>query len=160
MAAFAPRPVVLVQTLNPDQSANFALFSFVMPLGTHPPQVALAITRQLDGGIKDTENNIRANGQFVLHLLTKELLSAALLLTANSGNAESLDNAPVSIRCFAEEFVERGTGPGSTMLVIATIDSFSLLQPDSESAPHFNTIARMGAREYLDLAEAELFQLD
>ncbi|HIE33546.1 MAG TPA: flavin reductase family protein [Candidatus Altiarchaeales archaeon] len=65
----APRPVVLVSTVDGEGRVNAAPFSFVMPVSMNPPLVAFA-----SGHDKDTLSNIRETKEFVVNIPPKEIL--------------------------------------------------------------------------------------
>jgi len=65
----APRPVVLVSTVDSEGRVNAAPFSFVMPVSMNPPLVAFA-----SGHDRDTLVNIRETKEFVVNIPPKEIL--------------------------------------------------------------------------------------
>ncbi len=66
----APRPVILVSTVDQKGVSNAAPFSFDMPVSMEPPLVAFAS----DPG-HDTVKNIDLTGDFVVNIPGKDLLS-------------------------------------------------------------------------------------
>ncbi len=72
----APRPVALVTSRNVDGGLNAAPFSAYNYLCTDPPVVALGVTDRPGGGFtpKDTARNIRRTGEFVINVLTEDLI--------------------------------------------------------------------------------------
>ena len=79
----APRPVALVTTLNEDGGVNAAPFSAYNYLSIDPPVVALGIAERSGGGgaawdtkAKDTGRNIRHRGEFVVNVVTEDLMEA------------------------------------------------------------------------------------
>ncbi|MDX9862579.1 MAG: flavin reductase family protein [Rhodospirillales bacterium] len=65
----APRPIALVTTVSADGIGNAAPFSFFNVFGDEPPIIILGIQAKPDGTPKDTTANIRATGEFVVHLV-------------------------------------------------------------------------------------------
>ena len=65
----APRPVVLVSTVNSKGVSNAAPFSFVMPVSIDPPLIAFAS----DPG-HDTVRNIKKTREFVVNIPAKGIL--------------------------------------------------------------------------------------
>ena len=63
-----PRPIALVTTQNADGVVNAAPFSMFNMLGEDPPILMISISKLQDHLLKDTANNILANGQFVVHI--------------------------------------------------------------------------------------------
>jgi flavin reductase (DIM6/NTAB) family NADH-FMN oxidoreductase RutF len=70
----APRTTILVTTIGHMGDVNAAPFSFVMPVSMNPPIIAFACA--LD---RDTLDNIRANGEFVVNVPTAEMLKGLLV---------------------------------------------------------------------------------
>jgi flavin reductase (DIM6/NTAB) family NADH-FMN oxidoreductase RutF len=67
----APRPTVLVSTIDKKGRSNAAPFSFVMPVSVQPPYLAIASVPT-----RHTLANIRETGEFVVNLPTEEILDA------------------------------------------------------------------------------------
>lgn len=79
----APRPVALVTSLNEDGGVNAAPYSAYNYLSIDPPVVGLGIAERSGGGgaawdakAKDTARNIRQGGEFVVNVVTEDLLDA------------------------------------------------------------------------------------
>lgn len=70
-----PRPIAWVVSRDTHGAVNAAPFSFFNFFGGSPPVVCLGIGRR-EGGSKDTLANIRARGQFVINLVSEDLLEA------------------------------------------------------------------------------------
>ena len=71
-----PRPIALVTTRDADGRTNAAPFSFFNVLAEEPPLVVLGIGVSASGGAKDTTNNIRDSGEFVIHLVDEAIAEA------------------------------------------------------------------------------------
>ena len=76
-----PRPIALVTTRDRDGRANAAPFSFFNVVAEEPPLIVLGLGVHPRGGAKDTTNNIRDGGEFVVNLVD-EPLAAAMNLCA------------------------------------------------------------------------------
>lgn len=72
----APRPIALVTSRNEAGGLNAAPFSAYNYLCTDPPIVGLGVTDRPGGGFvpKDTARNIRRGGEFVVNVVTEDLL--------------------------------------------------------------------------------------
>jgi flavin reductase (DIM6/NTAB) family NADH-FMN oxidoreductase RutF len=68
-----PRPIALVTTQDGAGRTNAAPFSFFNVLAEEPPMVVLGIGVSASGGAKDTTNNIRDHGEFVIHLVDEAI---------------------------------------------------------------------------------------
>jgi flavin reductase (DIM6/NTAB) family NADH-FMN oxidoreductase RutF len=71
-----PRPIAWVTSLGPDGKVNAAPFSSFNYLCLDPVIVGLGIApRNADGtGLKDTARNIEATGEFVINVVTDDLI--------------------------------------------------------------------------------------
>jgi flavin reductase (DIM6/NTAB) family NADH-FMN oxidoreductase RutF len=71
----APRPIALVTSHNPDGQLNAAPFSAYNYLCTDPPVVGIGVTNRPGTYTpKDTAHNIRRTGEFVVNVVTEDLL--------------------------------------------------------------------------------------
>jgi flavin reductase (DIM6/NTAB) family NADH-FMN oxidoreductase RutF len=71
----APRPIALVTSRNPDGQLNAAPFSAYNYLCTDPPVVGIGVTNRPGTYTpKDTAQNIRRTGEFVVNVVTEDLL--------------------------------------------------------------------------------------
>jgi flavin reductase (DIM6/NTAB) family NADH-FMN oxidoreductase RutF len=72
----APRPIALVTSLSETGQLNAAPFSAYNYLCTDPPVVALGVMNRPDAKHvpKDTARNIRRTGEFVVNVVTEDLI--------------------------------------------------------------------------------------
>jgi flavin reductase (DIM6/NTAB) family NADH-FMN oxidoreductase RutF len=71
-----PRPIALVTTRDLEGRDNAAPFSFFNVLAEDPPLVVLGLGISPTGRAKDTTNNIRDCGEFVVHLVDEPIAEA------------------------------------------------------------------------------------
>ncbi len=72
-AFVAPRPIALVTTISSSGAHNAAPFSFFNVFGDEPPVIILGIQDRPDGRPKDTTKNIKDTGEFVVHMVDRQL---------------------------------------------------------------------------------------
>ena len=74
----APRPIALVTSMDEDGGLNAAPYSSYNYLCTDPPIVGLGVMNRPGGDFipKDTARNIRRTGEFVVNVVTEDLLEA------------------------------------------------------------------------------------
>ncbi|HQQ64317.1 MAG TPA: flavin reductase family protein, partial [Pseudomonadales bacterium] len=84
-----PRPIAWVSSLNPNGVVNLAPFSFFNALGSKPVVVVISVGRNDAGSPKDTANNILATGDFVVNMVTEDLLAAMNISAADFPPDES-----------------------------------------------------------------------
>src|SRR5882672_6521049 len=72
----APRPIAWISSLAPDGTRNLAPFSFFGAFSFDPPTIGVGPgSRQ--GINKDSLHNIKATGEFVVNLVSRELAEHA-----------------------------------------------------------------------------------
>lgn len=120
-----PRPIALVSTRAADGHENAAPMSFFNVFSHEPPIVVLGIQTRPDGAIKDTVNNIRETGVFVVNMVDMALAPGMLVcglpfshdvdeirtagLTAVQGlqvAAPRIAEAPCAMECRVERLID------------------------------------------------------
>jgi len=84
-----PRPIAWVTSQNSEGIVNLAPFSFFNAVGSNPLYLLISVGRNDDGSRKDTANNISANGEFVVNMVTEEVLAAMNVSAADFPSDES-----------------------------------------------------------------------
>ena len=84
-----PRPIAWVTSQNTDGVINLAPFSFFNAVGADPLYLIISIGNKDDGSIKDTGKNITLSSEFVVNLVTEDLLTAMNISSANFPTEES-----------------------------------------------------------------------
>jgi flavin reductase (DIM6/NTAB) family NADH-FMN oxidoreductase RutF len=98
LSAFvAPRPLALVSTLGADGRLNLAPFSSILPFSARPPLVGVGIHAAADGQPKETLRNIETTGEFVVSLVSPDLLQTAVALAQAEGRARMALVAEVAV---------------------------------------------------------------
>jgi flavin reductase (DIM6/NTAB) family NADH-FMN oxidoreductase RutF len=78
-----PRPIAWVTSLSAAGVINLAPFSFFNAVGADPLFVVISVGRRDDGGPKDTAANILSTGEFVVNLVTEDLINAMNISAAD-----------------------------------------------------------------------------
>jgi flavin reductase (DIM6/NTAB) family NADH-FMN oxidoreductase RutF len=74
VSTVVPRPIALATTVDTKGRVNAAPFSFFNAVSSRPPVVVLGINGEgPGGGYKDTEQNIRDTGEFVVNLVDEAI---------------------------------------------------------------------------------------
>lgn len=68
-----PRPIAFVSTVSPEGRLNLAPFSYFNAISSKPAYIAITYTHRPDDP-KDTLRNIRETGEFVVNVVSEELL--------------------------------------------------------------------------------------
>jgi len=187
----APRPIAWVSTMNREGELNLAPFSFFNVLSASPPLLGFCPGNRSSGerkalgsGFKDTLQNVRETGEFVVNTVTYPLVEA---MNLTSGDYESSVNefevakltmrpsqhvkppqvaeSPVSFECALHTILEFGTETLGGNLIIGRILSIhmadEILRDGRVDGQLLDLVGRMGGMQYarttdrFDLARPE-----
>lgn len=172
VTVITPRPIAWVSTVDADGTCNLAPYSFFNGVGVNPPTLMFCPANRADGGPKDTLANIRANGEFVVNIVTESFAEAMkksaddsapdadeFELTETDKFPSTLVKPPrvryvaAAMECELLTAMQLGVGPGGANLVVGRIVSIYLNDSilDDEGRPDplkLNTIGRMGGPTY------------
>jgi len=170
----APRPIAWVSSLAPDGGRNLAPFSFFGAFSFDPPTIGIGPGSR-KGVNKDSLRNIKASGEFVVNLVSRELAEIAnacsgewgpevdewdIVSEAGITGAPSetvvpmrVAQAPAALECRVRQVIELGTleTPSNNLIVggITRIhvgdDLMDGLKPIPEA---LDLVARMGGDEW------------
>ena len=74
LGAVVPRPIALVSSINTEGTLNLAPFSYFNAVSSIPPILMLYVGRTTSGKKKDTLSNIESTGQFVVNMVSHQML--------------------------------------------------------------------------------------
>ncbi|WP_029520331.1 flavin reductase family protein [Persephonella sp. IF05-L8] len=122
-----PRPIAWVSTISKDGVYNLAPFSYFAGISSDPPLLLISVGRKDTKEKKDTWQNIEETGEFVVNMVTKEILEkmnitalpfdreidefekAGLTPVPSSVvRAPRVKEAPVNIECKSFEIIQIG----------------------------------------------------
>lgn len=128
-----PRPIAWITTRAENGSVNAAPFSFFNAISSDPPLLVVGFSAAPDRDEKDTLAHIRTTGEFVVHLISHDLVEAMNITAANAPRGtEELDlaglhtlpstaistpriaEAPVAFECKLQQMIE----PGATSTIV------------------------------------------
>jgi flavin reductase (DIM6/NTAB) family NADH-FMN oxidoreductase RutF len=84
-----PRPIAWVTSQDENGVVNLAPFSFFNAVGSDPLFILVSVGNNSDGSPKDTARNIEASGEFVVNLVTEDLIAAMNISAAEFPPDES-----------------------------------------------------------------------
>jgi flavin reductase (DIM6/NTAB) family NADH-FMN oxidoreductase RutF len=84
-----PRPIAWVTSQGESGVVNLAPFSFFNAVGSNPLFILVSVGDNDDGTPKDTASNIDANREFVVNLVTEDLVGAMNISAADFPPGES-----------------------------------------------------------------------
>ena len=93
-----PRPIAWVTSVNPAGLVNLAPFSFFNAVGSDPLYLIVSIGERNDGAPKDTAANILRDGEFVVNLVTEDLIDA-MNVSAADFPPERSEVAAAGLQC-------------------------------------------------------------
>ncbi len=140
VGAVLPRPIAFVSTIGEDGVNNVAPFSFFSSISVKPPYVGFSIGRYREGRKKDTLVNIEFSKDFVINIVTEELVDAMnqaskdypsnvdefkeVGLTPVKGDlvrSPMVAESPVNMECRLVKILEFGEAPRINNFVIGEV---------------------------------------
>ncbi len=73
-STIVPRPIAWISTVSKDGIFNVAPFSYFAGVSSSPPLLMVSVGSKETGEKKDTWKNIEETGEFVVNIVTKQLL--------------------------------------------------------------------------------------
>lgn len=113
VSTVVPRPIAWVVSLDAAGKRNAAPFSFFNAFSGDPPVVCIGIGGRRPGDVKDTGNNIRVTGEFVVNLVAAE-------------NAEQMNITAIEFGADVDELTEAG---------LTTLPSVKVKPPRIKESP-------------------------
>lgn len=178
LSSVGPRPIAWVSSLSASGQPNLAPFSFFNCVCMDPPLLAFAPglrpakkEGRLDGVPKDTLRNVRETKEFVVNVVTYDLLQQ---MNITSGEYDSSVNefelarltpqpskvvrpprvreSPVSFECKLHQILDFSTAPTSSSLVIGRIVAVHIddahIKDGRIDRDSLDLIGRMGGMQY------------
>lgn len=172
IGTIVPRPIAWTTSVGSDGRANLAPFSYFMGCHSYLPAVAVSIGSRGDGTPKDTRANIAAIGEFVVNVVTEDLVermnvTAAAFPTGVSeievANLATLPSthvappriaaSPIHLECRVLHALDLGEPPRVSTLFVAQvvmwhIDERLLQEGLKVDQAAIHAVARMGGPFY------------
>ena len=131
-----PRPIAFVSTLGPAGNINLAPFSYFNGVSSAPPIISISVGPRRTG-TKDTAANVRREKEFVVNVVTPELMTGvivgatdhppevselelAMLTPAPSANVRTpgVKESPIRMECTLHQVVDV---EGGTSLILGRV---------------------------------------
>ena len=177
-----PRPIALVSTVSADGMQNLAPFSYFQLGGTSPPSLMISPTLSPEGTEKDTLVNVSATREFVVNIVTREMVEEMNITSARVGPTEDewklacftpiasdivrpprVAESPVHLECTVFKIIRHGDGPSASNYVIGEVVRFhvddAMLEGQMMLAEKLHTVGRLGGDNYIDTGVPERFRL-
>ena len=176
-SAVVPRPIAWVTSEDDAGVLNAAPFSYFNVFNATPPILGIGIGQRREGENKDTLANIKAKGEFVVHIvnetLAETMVETSIPFPSDEGEVAALgletspsrvvgvprlERAPVAMECRTHQLIELG----SSTLVLGEVVSFhvqdELLDEGKIDPRKLRAIGRLGGSFYT--RTRELFEDD
>ena len=179
----APRPIAWIATIGADGVPNLAPFSFFNVVCAKPPTILFCpMIRSTDGEQKDTFNNVKATGEFVVNILSEDLaykmVATSVEIAADVNEFELVGlktmpsivvkpprvaESPIHFECKLTQIVEIGNNPGGGSVVIGEIvhlhvDERVLFGGDKIDLAALKPIGRLAGSAYVRVTD--LFEME
>ncbi len=179
--AVVPRPIGWISTVSENGTVNLAPFSFFNAICGNPPHVLwCAARRGRDSSTKDSYQNIKQTGEFVVNIVTCAL-AEKMNLTSAELDAEidefemagltkapsvrvtppRIAESPVHFECQVTQVVDVSEEPGGASVVIGRILYLhvddAVLTDGLIDVHKIDPLARLGGNAYARLGE--VFQM-
>jgi len=172
ISSVLPRPIAFVSTVSADGRPNLAPFSFFNAVGSNPPTVIFSPGTNRQGKPKDTLNNVRATGEFVVNVVTHGIregmnetaypyppevnefeVGGFTPIPSRLVRPPRVAESPVHMECQLVQIVPVGSGPASSNICIGQVVCFHVadgyLLPDGTvDVEKIDLLGRLGGDLY------------
>lgn len=173
VGSVVPRPIGWISTLSASGQRNLAPYSFFNVAGANPPHVLFCpMIRTKDSAEKDSLRNVRDTGEFVVNIVSGDLVEAMNLTSgeysddvdeftlANLTPVPSITvkpprvaESPIHYECKLVQIVKLGDQPGAGSVVIGRVEHIHvadeyLIGGDKIDIPKLNTVGRLAGNAY------------
>ena len=172
-----PRPIGWISTIDSNGINNLAPFSYFNAVGEDPPHIMFSTVRGNNTN-KDTLNNILNNNQFVVNMVTEDLVEAMNTtatafpydvdefevvhitpITSSKIKPMRVKESPISFECemvhhyFLEDHKNGGACVIIGRIVMMHFEENVLLENHKINRDHYKPVARLEGANYCKLGE-------
>lgn len=172
-----PRPIGWISTIDKDGINNLAPFSYFNMVSSDPPCVMFS-TRRDNNQYKDTLNNVLHNGEFVVNLVTMDVVEQMNATSASVPsdvdefeltNLTPIDSvfikpkrvkeSPIHLECemIHHYFMDNNEGGGACIVIgkikMIHIDDSILMENSRINLDIYKPVARLAGSNYSTLGE-------
>lgn len=184
LGSVAPRPICFASTVDKNGKANLSPFSFFNVFGAKPPICVFSPARRVrDNTVKHTLENIQANGEVVINVVTYDMVQQTNLasceyprdtdefvkagftaVASESVRPFRVKESPVNLECKVLQVIETGQEGGAGNLIICEVVKMhineAVLGEDGQIDPHkIDLVARMGKDYYCRASGDAVFEV-
>lgn len=179
VSCIVPRPIAWISTVSKDGIFNVAPFSFFNGITSHPPLIMISIGKKDNGSKKDTWKNIDEVGDFVVNIVTYDLVEK-MNITATAFEEEvdefkeakltpipssvikspRIKESPINIECIKHMIIDiADMGVIIGQIVRFHIDEGLLGDKGYVDNRKLNIVGRMGGADYCLVDKNNIFTL-
>lgn len=179
----SPRPIAFVSTLSADGRGNLAPFSYFNLGGANPPSVVFSVLNDRFGKEKDTLQNIRETGEYVISVVTRSMAERMNITSyafprgvnefqeagftpigSHRVAPPRVGESPIALECRLHTVVTHGEGALAGHYVIGQVllvhvDEAVLDESGRPDPARIDFIGRMGGDWYAHAAGFALFEM-
>ena len=174
-SSIIPRPIAWVSSINMKDRPNLAPFSFFTGVSWSPPILAFSVVNRSDGSKKDTVVNIQEVPEFVINIVSVDLLSIMEFsarslpygcdekeikglhwIPAKTIKPYRIQESKISFECTLERIISVSEGPDAGNLILGRVQIVhvrdSLMKNDREiDWQGLNALGRLSGNRYCAL---------
>ena len=139
-SSIIPRPIAWVTSINNNGKINIAPYSFFSGIQWYPPVLTFSVVNRADGSKKDTIINIEQTREFVINIVSTDLLqimessakqipygedetilSDIRLTPSKTIKPSCIENAKISFECVLDRIVCVDEGANAGNLIIGRV---------------------------------------
>jgi len=182
VGSVVPRPIAFVSSLSAGGIPNLAPFSFFNAGGAHPPSLVFSPVTSGAGRDKDTLDNVRATGEYVVHIAPWPIRERMNQTSADyAPEVDEFEKAgftkaasvrvkpwrvaecPIAMECRLFRILEHGSGPLRANYVIGEVVYFhideALMKNGRVDSAAIDAIGRLGGPMYTRVTRESVFNL-
>lgn len=141
-----PRPIGWISSVSPEGVPNLAPFSFFNAVGDDPPHIVFSTVRTGNRN-KDTLTNILATGEFVVNMVTEDLVEKCNITSQTVGPE-------------VDEFQLAGLTPAPSVIVKPPRVAESPIQFECRLVHHYSLEQSENGGAVLMVGRIEMFHID
>ncbi len=178
-SVIVPRPIAWISTVSIEGVNNLAPFSYFAGVSSDPPLIIVSIGSKSEGIKKDTWKNIEETGEFVINIVTRDVLEQmnitslpfdeeidefekAGLTPADSRyvKAPRVKESPVNIECKRYEIIQIGKmGLILGKVLTVHVRDDILNEKGYVDTTKLEIVGRLGGANYCLITEENTFEL-
>ena len=143
IGSVVPRPIAFVSSLSVNGVPNLAPFSFFNAVCSKPPIVQFTTSVRGDGSNKDTHNNVKATGEFVVNIVSESIavqmnaasedvppeidefvISGLTPVPSNIVKPPRVQESLINMECKLNQIVSFGDTPGAAKVIFGEVVLF------------------------------------